>query len=227
MREEIEMLEGILKPTGPERDKKKLDRLRRFRKVERKKHHRDHKGGSVYKEPTAERKKARLRPTPKDEEWDVDLCMYLVAKLVESGDLDEGLIYTRADAKERGEPVGMFFKPPMNIRKIGREEFPDAEKLWWEAVTELLKAGKAFDLTDPKKLKPLFGKVTSIWKNKVEAQYGYRPSRSQERSLQQDIDKSIRNAAKAMRASRSKDGVDKEALSRAARAMRARRSVAA
>lgn len=227
MKREIELLEGILGKTGAEKSSEKIDRLRRFRKGERKKQRRDAGGGSAYKHPTAKQKRERLRPTPKDEEWDVDLCMYLVARLFESGDLDEGLIYTRAIAKERGEPVGIFFKPPMNIRKIGREEFPDAEKLWWGAVTELLKSGKAFDLTDPKKLKPLFGKVMSSWKDKVEAQYGYRPSRSQERSLQGDIDRNIRQAAKAMRASRSKKGVDREALSRAARAMRARRSAAA
>ena len=223
MRAMIELLEGILPKTSSEKSAGKVRKMRSFRRIERGKQRRDEKGGSAYKRPTADQKNKGWR---KEEEWDADLCMFMVAKMFESGDLDEGLIYTRADAKERGEPVGMFFRPPRNIRKIAQDEFPDAEKLWWEAVTELLKVGSAFDLSDPKKLKPLFGKVMSIWKDKVDDQYGYRPSRSDEASLQQDIDRSIRAAARAMRMSRSGSGVDKKALSRAARAMRARRSVA-
>jgi len=223
MRREIDLIEGILAKTNAEKSAVKMDRIRRFRKGERKKVARDHKGGSAYKHPTPEQKKKKMYG---EDDWDVDLCMYLFAKVYEQcGEIIEGLIYTREIAKEQGDMVGIFFKPPMNIRKIGQEEFPDAEKLWWEAVTEMLKSGKAFDMTDPDKIKPLFGKVTSIWKNKVEAQYGYRPSRGQERSLQQDIDKGIKDAARAMRASRSKDGVSREALSRAARALRARRTV--
>ena len=222
MRREIDLIEGILAKTNAEKSAVKMDRIRRFRKGERKKVARDHKGGSAYKHPTPEQKKKKMYG---EDDWDVDLCMYLFAKVYEQCEgLIEGLVYTRDVAKERGDPVGVFFKPPMNIRKIGSEEFPDAEKLWWEAVTELLQDGAAFDMADPSKLKPLFGKVMSIWKNKVDAQYGYRPSRGEERSLQQDIDKNIRAAAKAMRISRTGGDVDREALSRAARAMRARRT---
>lgn len=221
MRDAIDLLEGILPQTGQERERARLKKMRRFRRGERKKVSRDMRGGSAYKHPTAEKKNKGWRVT---EEWDVDLCMFMVAKLFESGDLDEGLIYTRDVAKERGDPVGIFFKPPRYIRQISAEEFPDAEALWWQSVTELLKKGTAFDLSDPKKLKPLFKSVMSLWKDKVAEKYGYRPSRSKERGLQQEIDKSIRDAAKAMRASRSKEGVDRDALSRAARAMRARRT---
>jgi hypothetical protein len=155
--------------------------------------------------------------------------MYLVAKLYEhyGDDLFEGKILTYSSAKEQGLPVGMFFVPPKNIRKIGNEEIPDSIELWWEAVSELLKRGGAYDLSDPGKLKPIYRKVMSAWKDKVDAKYGYRPSRSEERSLQQDIDRNVREAAKAMRVSRSKEGVDREALSRAARAMRARRTALA
>ncbi len=228
MRESIELLEGILAKTGAEKNAKKIERMRGFRKGERKKQRRDVRGGSAYKHPTPEQKKKKLRPTPKNEEWDVDLCMYLVAKLVEhyGEGVFEGKILTYSSAKEQGLQVGMFFVPPKTIRNIGKEEFPDSVDLWWEAVSEMLKKGGAYDLSDPNKLKPLYGKVMSAWKNKVEAKYGYRPSRSKERSLQQDIDKSIRAAAGTMRAARSKEGVSKEALSRAARAMRARRSAA-
>lgn len=162
--------------------------------------------------------------------WEPEMGILLVAWLVETfGDdiLDEGKILTPSSVRAAGGKVGMFFLPPQTIGKAKEGTFPDAEKLWWEAVADALKSGKAFDLTDPKELKPLYGKIMSAWKNKIEAKYGFRPTRSKERSMQQDIDKQIKTAAAAMRKSRGKGEVDKEALSRAAKAMRARRTAKA
>lgn len=160
--------------------------------------------------------------------WDAHMGLMLVAQLIEAfGDLGEGLILTPWKVRQDGGKVGQFFLPPKTISKTKDGTFPDAIELWWEAVTDALKSGKAYDLTDPKELKPMYGKIMSAWKDKIEAKYGFRPTRSKERSMQQDIDKQIKGAAAEMRKSRGKEKVDKKALSAAAKAMRARRTAKA
>lgn len=160
--------------------------------------------------------------------WDAHMGLMLVAHLIEAfGELGESLILTPDKVAKEGGKIGQFFLPPQTISKTGEGTFPDAVELWWSAVTDALKSGKAFDLTDPKELKPLYGKIMSLWKDKIEAKYGFRPTRSKERSMQQDIDKQIKGAAASMRRSRGKENVDRAALSAAAKAMRARRTAKA
>lgn len=151
--------------------------------------------------------------------WTEDLMVYAAALLIEEfGEdvLTEGKIITIDTATEMGVKVGDFFVPPAFITDT---PFTDSTKWWWEAVTEILKKGDAFD----DKGRPNYGAVVSLWKNKVESEFGFRPTRSKERSMKQDISKAVSTAARTLAKKRRGHPADKEALRRAGKLMAGQR----
>lgn len=157
--------------------------------------------------------------------WDDDLRLYSLASLIEQvGDVEldncfEGLVLTPDNAEEKGVKLGDFFVPPAFIRNA---PFKDSISIWYEAAAEVLRSGKAFD----DKQRPNYGQVVSIWKNRIEEIYGYRPSASKEKSFAQDIESGISQAASLMAKRRAGKDVGAEAVKKAAKLLGAKSSKA-
>ena len=150
-----------------------------------------------------------LRRESGDEYWCEDTRAIIAGMLMETfgDDIFEGVVlmpsniakeFPGGDGSQKGQ-VGEFFVPPAVIDRIAGNTFPDAVKLWWGAVGKLLKRGKAFDLTDPDKIKPFYGKVYSIWKDSIEGKYGFRPSRTKEKSMEDGIEDYVKSVCRNMR----------------------------
>ena len=83
-----------------------------------------------------------------------------------------------------------FFPPPKEVYAM---PFADAEKLWWEAAKDVWGTDGAFVVSAPKRantlerVSPNYGKVYSIFKDKLLDKYGYRPERTKEQSMMAGI----------------------------------------
>lgn len=167
-------------------------------------------------------------PVPRVEEgWDDELAAFALAWLsTELGEsfLAEALV-TPDTMGDFGLKIGSFFVPPGFVTG---SPFPDAKELWWSAVKDILADGKAFSLDadgKPDAAKPNYGAAVSVWKNKIEEKYGYRPSASKEKTFAQGVEDGIKAAAKMMRSKMVDDKeVTPEMRSKAARTLQAKKT---
>lgn len=83
-----------------------------------------------------------------------------------------------------------LFVPP---KCITQAPFADSEDLWWQA------AGKVFGtpamwLNKGGAFAPNYEDVMTGWKDQVEKKYGFRPSRTKERSMTQELQDRVKQA---------------------------------
>lgn len=148
-----------------------------------------------------------IDPDLDDDEWlaegvdgyDPQTYLLAFAALIEEESLEEAKVLTPDNIRDQGGLPSWFIIPPKWVSEI-TDDFPDSLHMWWAAVGETLKAGNAFDLRDPKSLKPIYGRVVKKWKKAIEKKYGHTPQASKGTTIKKDVEDAIREMSKNLKA---------------------------
>jgi hypothetical protein len=119
----------------------------------------------------------------------------------------------RVTPEEAKEKLMKLIPPPYFLIDPAKTAFPDSEEIWWKAVARMLKEGKL--LND--KGKPNYEQAMRYWKNMVKAKYGFRPKRTKDQSMTDQIKDKVKTASAAMGKELAKENPKQSKVSKAAR----------
>lgn len=153
-----------------------------------------------------------------EEEWTLDHSVWLTAWLISEfgegivGDmLGEAKEAPKVTPKDAAEKMAFLFKPPGFVVDT---PFPDTWDMWWASVADLMSKGGVM-----KGGKPNYEGAMRGWKNRVEEKYGFRPTRTKERSMTDHIKQMAKGASKVISSKKKGMHVPKEIITQAARLM--------
>lgn len=154
------------------------------------------------------------------EDWTIDHSIWFVAWLIhEFGEEIVSGMLTEEDgngpkvtAKDASEKMAFILKPPGFVVDT---PFPNSWDMWWQSVADLINKGKVAG----KDGKPNYEGAMRGWKNRVKEQYGFRPTRTKERSMTQHIKDMVSGSSKIISSKRKGMHIPKEVIKKAAKLM--------
>jgi len=159
------------------------------------------------------RRQSLKRAAGRVSEWDMDLAVFTLAWLSEEHgvDLAHGELM---EAQSAAQAVKVLLAGVMKMPEfVDDSPFDEAEDLWKKAVARLVKDGKVFNSRD----QPNVGAAVNIWKSYVARIYGFRPTRTEEQKMKDQIKDAVSGAAMFMRAKKAGANVDPDTLKRSAK----------
>lgn len=114
-------------------------------------------------------------------------------------------------ADKAAEKMAYFFKPPGFVVDT---PFPNTWEMWWESVADLINAGMIMN-----EGRPNYEGAMRGWKNRIKEQYGFRPSRTKEHTMTEQIKQMVSGAAKIVNSKKRGMHLPTEIISKAAKLM--------
>jgi len=140
----------------------------------------------------------------------------LITKLFDDSDIGdmteedskkiEALKLVSLDSLKKGNHVSEAIIPPKWILKLAETWGEQIMDLWWESVSDLVKAGRVYGtlgdlIEDPNRLKTYYGQLTNVFKKKFAAKYGLeiQPTKERKETIDQTMTKLSSWAGKMLR----------------------------
>jgi len=160
-----------------------------------------------------------------DDGWTDELCVLFTAWLIENvggysvGLIEEGRKRTKLTPMEVAHTMATAFQQPWFTLDPQYIPFPDSSEMWWKAVARVVNEGKTLGNGG----KPNYMLVMRYWKNMIQRKYGFRPKRTKEMSMKEQIKKHVKMASAKMGKELAKAKPKRGSISAAARLLAGRR----
>lgn len=117
---------------------------------------------------------------------------------------------------EASARLGTMFTPPGFVVDT---PFPDTLEMWWGSVAQVMRAGKIVGEGG----KPNYKLVMRGWKNQVLDKYGFRPQRTDDQTMTDQIRHMASGAAKVVASKKAGSNFPPEVMAQAGKLLRGKR----